>query len=127
MFSKVILKLRKLQFMKISKVTLNPERVSKAWVIAHALAHPLRLKIIDFVHRQGTTNVNNIYNALKIEQSITSQHLKILREANIVVFERDGKFVHYSINYNQVEQASNAVRKFTYTDEIYHLSRTSMP
>lgn len=112
--------------MKISKVTLNPERVSKAWVIAHALAHPLRLKIIDYIHRQGTTNVNNIYNDLKIEQSITSQHLRILREANVVEFERDGKFVHYSLNYKQVEQASSAVMKFTHSDQIYQLSRASI-
>lgn len=108
--------------MEISKVTLNPQRVSKAWVIAHALAHPLRLKIIDFIHSQGTTNVNNIYNALKIEQSITSQHLRILREADVVNFEREGKFVHYKLNYDQVERASNAVMRFTHSDEIYRIS-----
>lgn len=108
--------------MKISKVTLNPERVSKAWVIAHALAHPLRLRILNYIHSQGTTNVNNIYRTLNIEQSITSQHLRILREADIVNYERDGKFVHYMLNYTKVEQAVNAVSKFTHSDEIYRLS-----
>jgi len=111
--------------MKISKVTLNPERVSKAWAIAHALAHPLRLRILDYIHSQGSTNVNNIYRTLNIEQSITSQHLRILREADIVNYERDGKYVHYVLNYRQVEQASLAVSSFCHTDEIYRLSNST--
>ena len=110
--------------MKISKTTLNPERVSKAWVIAHALAHPLRLRIINYIHSQRITNVNSIYRTLEIEQSITSQHLRILREAGVVEHERDGKFVHYQLNYDLVEQATNAVKTFTHSDEIYRLSST---
>lgn len=112
--------------MEISKVTLNPQRVSKAWTIAHAITHPLRLRIMDYIHSQGVTNVNNIYHALKIEQSITSQHLRILREADIVDFERDGKFVHYKLNYDLVEKASNAVMKFSHSDEIYRISGTTI-
>lgn len=111
--------------MKISKVMLNPDRVGKAWVIAHALAHPLRLKILNYIHEQGATNVNNIYRSLRIEQSITSQHLRILREADIVNHERDGKFVNYRLNYRQVEQASLAVQKFCHTDEIYRMSSSA--
>lgn len=108
-----------------TKVTLNPERVNKAWAIAHALAHPLRLRILDYIHGEKTTNVNKIYTALKIEQSITSQHLRILRDAGIVDFERDGKYVHYSLNYDVVEKASNAVSTFMKTDKIYRLSSST--
>lgn len=43
-----------------------------------ALAHPLRLSILLFIDKNKTVNVNRIYNTLKLEQSITSQHLKIL-------------------------------------------------
>lgn len=108
-----------------TKVTLNPERVNKAWAIAHALAHPLRLRILDFIHGEGTTNVNQIFTALKIEQSITSQHLRILRDAGIVENERDGKFVHYCLNYSQVERASNAVTAFMQSDKIYRMSSSA--
>lgn len=103
-------------------ITLNPERVNRAWAIAHALAHPLRLKILDYIHRHGTTNVNQIYKSLDIEQSITSQHLRILRDAGIVENEREGKYVHYCLNYDQVEQASNAVSAFMRADKIYQMS-----
>lgn len=77
-----------------------------------ALAHPLRLKILEFIDKNGTTNVNKIYNTLKIEQSITSQHLKIMRLSGVIDAEREGKYVHYSINYNIVKRAEKAVNNF---------------
>jgi ArsR family transcriptional regulator len=56
-----------------------------------ALAHPLRMQILAFIDKHGEINVNKIYRALKLEQSITSQHLKILRNAELVKYRRDGK------------------------------------
>jgi ArsR family transcriptional regulator len=78
-----------------------------------ALAHPLRLRILAFIDRHGTINVNKIYGALKIEQSITSQHLRILRTAGILHSERDGKFIHYSIDYSILARVAKAMQNFT--------------
>lgn len=108
--------------MKTTKVSLNPERVNTAWAIAHALAHPLRLQILEYIDRMGKTNVNNIYRSLQIEQSITSQHLRILRDAEIVYNEKDGKFVHYAINYDRVEKASSAVKTYSQADQIFQMA-----
>ena len=77
-----------------------------------ALAHPLRLSILAFIDKNGEINVNKIYRSLKLEQSITSQHLKILRTANLVKFRRDGKMIFYSVNYTGIRQLMNVVRKF---------------
>ena len=77
-----------------------------------ALAHPLRLRILEFIDTQGVINVNKIYNTLKIEQSVTSQHLKLLRLAGVVNAVKDGKYVHYDINYNILEKAQLAVDRF---------------
>lgn len=77
-----------------------------------ALAHPLRMKILEFIDRNDAINVNKIYNTLKLEQSITSQHLRILRLAGLVDTERDGKFIHYSIDYDKVNTMVNAINKF---------------
>jgi ArsR family transcriptional regulator len=77
-----------------------------------ALAHPLRLKILEFIDRNEAINVNKIYNTLKLEQSITSQHLRILRLAGVVEAEKDGKYVTYSINYDVVKKASIAVNNY---------------
>lgn len=77
-----------------------------------ALAHPLRLAIITFIDKNGEINVNKIYRSLRLEQSITSQHLKILRTAELVKHRRDGKRIYYSIHYTNVKQLMNIVRKF---------------
>lgn len=77
-----------------------------------AIAHPLRLRIVEFIHRNGNINVNRIYGELKLEQSIASQHLRILRDADLVTTRRDGKFIYYSLNYPKIEKVTAAVKRF---------------
>ena len=98
--------------MKQTKVRFSSEKLNYSCNLMRALAHPLRLKILEFIDQKGETNVNKIYHQLHIEQSITSQHLKILRLAGVVVGRREGKKVYYKINYPVVEKASKAVDRF---------------
>ncbi len=98
--------------MKKTKVTFNNDKLTYSCELMRALAHPLRLKILEFIDGHGTINVNKIYNTLNIEQSITSQHLRILRLAGVVNAKRDGKYMHYNINYSIVERANKAVNNF---------------
>jgi len=77
-----------------------------------ALAHPLRLKILEFIDMKGVINVNKIYNNLQIEQSVTSQHLRLLRLAGVVNARKEGKYVHYNINYDVLSKAERAVNRF---------------
>jgi len=98
--------------MNNTKVVFNAEKLETSCELMRALAHPLRLRILEFIDQNGTINVNKIYNSLKIEQSITSQHLKIMRLAGVIDAFREGKFVHYSINYDIVKRAEVAVNNF---------------
>lgn len=98
--------------MKKTKVSFNAVKLDYSCELMRALAHPLRLQILQFIDGQGTVNVNKIYNALQIEQSVTSQHLSVLRLAGIVYTEKTGKFVHCKINYDCVDRAQAAVDKF---------------
>ena len=98
--------------MRKTKVTFNNEKLVTSSEIMRALAHPLRLRILEFIDRQGTTNVNKIYKTLKIEQSITSQHLRILRLAGVVNQKKEGKFVHYSLEYPLIKRAEKAINNF---------------
>jgi ArsR family transcriptional regulator len=56
--------------------------------------------------------VNQIYNTLKIEQSIASQHLRILKNAGVLVADKDGKYMHYTIDYQRVSNAVKAINRF---------------
>ena len=98
--------------MRKAKVTVNQEKLQLSAEILRALAHPLRMKILEFVDQNKTINVNKIYNTLKLEQSITSQHLRILRSADIVQTKREGKFIHYSINYAKIAHVLKAINGF---------------
>jgi ArsR family transcriptional regulator len=98
--------------MRKTKVTFNNERLHYSAELLRALAHPLRLKILEFIDRNDSINVNKIYNTLKLEQSITSQHLRILRKAGVVHAERDGKYILYSIDYPTLFRAEKAVGNF---------------
>ncbi len=98
--------------MRKAKVTINNERLQVSSEVLRALAHPLRMKILEFIDKHKTINVNKIYNTLKLEQSITSQHLRILRLAGIVITSREGKFIHYSIDYAKIQTVLKAVDSF---------------
>jgi len=98
--------------MKGTKVVFNNEKLHYSSELMRALAHPLRLKILEFIDSQGAINVNKIYNTLNIEQSITSQHLKILKMAGVVNAEKNGKYVTYAIDYEVIKRADKAVKRF---------------
>ena len=80
--------------------------------LLRAITHPLRLRLLSFIHGNREVNVNAIYNTLKLEQSITSQHLKVLRDVDIVRARRDGKFIFYAINYPQLRKIVSSVNSF---------------
>lgn len=98
--------------MKKAKVIFNDEKLQYSCELMRALAHPLRLKILEYIDENEIVNVNKIYNKLSIEQSITSQHLKTLKMAGVVDADKNGKFVNYRINYDVVERVEFAVNKF---------------
>jgi len=98
--------------MKKTKVTFNQDKLNYSVELMKALAHPLRLRILEYIDSQGTINVNKIYNTLSIEQSITSQHLRTLRMAGVVEAKREGKFIHYNINYDIIDKAAFAIGNF---------------
>lgn len=77
-----------------------------------ALAHPLRLQLLEFIGQHKATNVNKIYNTLKLEQSVTSQHLRILRDTGLVLTTRKGKFIYYSINYPLLSKIEKGLGDF---------------
>lgn len=84
--------------------------------LLRAIAHPLRLKILKFIDRNNTINVNKIYNELNLEQSITSQHLRILRKADLVSTRREGKYVLYSLDYAKIAKLNSHVMNFLELD-----------
>lgn len=72
--------------------------IKKASLIFRAINHKLRQEIIGMIDSKGHVTVTDIFVEMRLEQSVASQHLAILRRAGIVVPSREGKFVYYKLN-----------------------------
>jgi DNA-binding transcriptional ArsR family regulator len=83
--------------------------VKKASLILRALNHKLRQQIIRLLDENKRMTVTEIYVKLRLEQSVASQHLAILRRAGIVSTQRDGKFIFYGVNYARVQEVNDFV------------------
>ncbi len=98
--------------MKNTPSSVNIGKLEISSDILRALAHPLRMQILEYIDSHKTVNVNKIYNNLSLEQSITSQHLKTLRSVGLVHAYREGKMIHYTIDYDKLHVAVKAVNTF---------------
>ena len=78
--------------------------LKKASLFYRAINHKLRQQVLHLIHKNGEMIVTDIYVKLRIEQSVASQHLAILRRADLVKTRREGKKIIYSVNYDQIEQ-----------------------
>ncbi|MEI6582114.1 MAG: metalloregulator ArsR/SmtB family transcription factor [Chitinophagia bacterium] len=76
----------------------------KAALILRSINHKLRQQIIKLLDESQKMTVTEIYVKLRLEQSVASQHLAILRRAGIVTTSRDGKFIYYSVNYQRLAE-----------------------
>ncbi|MBE7172818.1 MAG: helix-turn-helix transcriptional regulator [Williamsia sp.] len=85
--------------------------VKKSAIILRALNHQLRQQIFKLLEEKEKLTVTDIYKHLKLEQSVASQHLAILRRAGIVRTERDGKFVFYILNHKRIDQIDRSIKE----------------
>ena len=83
--------------------------VKKAALILRSINHKLRQQIVQLINEHGQMTVTEIYIKLRLEQSVASQHLAILRKTQIVKTTREGKFIHYSINHDRLTEIDKFV------------------
>lgn len=72
--------------------------------IFKALAHPARVAIIEYLLIQKTCICNDLVNELPLSQATISQHLKALKEADLVKGNVEGTSVCYCINADKWNQ-----------------------
>ncbi len=75
-----------------------------------ALAHPLRIKILNAL-RQGEVGVNDLSSRLGVEQSTLSQQLAVLRKSNIVEGRKEAQNVFYSVRDPAIFQLLDEAKK----------------
>ncbi len=77
--------------------------------LLRAVNHPLRKKMLHLLDEKQPIKVTDIYINLRIEQSVASQHLGILRRAKLVEIEKKGKAVLYKPNYDVLSKLEKII------------------
>lgn len=95
----------------MSTIKIDYYNVKKAALILRALNHKLRQQLVKLIEEKKKITVTEIYVQLRLEQSVASQHLAILRKAGIVLTEREGKFIYYLINFKRIDEVSRIVNE----------------
>lgn len=90
-------------------VEVDYGHVKRAAMILRALKHDLRQQMVKLLDENQRMTVTEIYVKLRLEQSVASQHLAILRDAGVVSTQRDGKFIYYSVNYSRIAEVQKFV------------------
>jgi DNA-binding transcriptional ArsR family regulator len=93
-----------------SSLNVDLYNVKKAAMVLRAINHKLRQQILKLIDESGKMTVTEIYVKLRLEQSVASQHLAILRKAGFVKTERDGKFIYYAVNAERLEELNKFVK-----------------
>src|SRR5215813_9761465 len=92
-----------------SSVNVDLYNLKKAAMVLRAINHKLRQQILKLIDESGKMTVTEIYVKLRLEQSVASQHLAILRKAGFVKTERDGKFIYYTVNPERIEDLNKFI------------------
>ena len=97
--------------MMTTTVMDDEKRIDKAAYVLKAVAHPLRIKIIQMLNRNTELNVSTIYKNLNAEQSLISHHLINMRDKGILDIRRSGKNIYYFLVDNSVSEIIECIYK----------------
>lgn len=85
-----------------------------------ALNHNVRKKILELVSKNAGITITEICTKLKIEQSMASQHVAILRLSNLLISQKKGNLVLYVTNYKKLEEVQTAIDTLTDSKKIIY-------
>jgi len=99
-------------------IKLDYAEIKIAAKILRAINHKdVRQKMLKVIEENKSIGVTDLYVKLRLEQSVASQHLAILRLAHIVKTKRDGKNIHYSLNHDRIETIAKLVETMNEPEE----------
>lgn len=97
--------------MKVSE--LNIDQLEEAASMLKAIAHPMRIAILNFLEDGNKMTVTEIHQKLQIEQSTTSHHLGILKDKGVLSSKREGKNTFYFLKHERLSTIVDCISKCT--------------
>jgi len=83
---------------------INLDKIKSATDLLKGVAHPIRLSITELLTNNPRLCVTDIHEKIEVEQAVVSQHLKILKDKNILDSEKEGKKSFYFIKNEKFKQ-----------------------
>ena len=81
---------------------------ARAGRLFHALSDETRLQILDRL-RAGERCVCELTDALDAAQSRLSFHLKVLKDAGLVIDRREGRWMYYTLNPEELGEMADLI------------------
>jgi DNA-binding transcriptional ArsR family regulator len=81
----------------------DPETLEKVAAMLKAIAHPVRIAIVGYLGDGKKRTVTEIHRNLRIEQSVASHHLAILRDRGVLSCRREGKNILYFLKHEKLK------------------------
>ncbi|MCA9407926.1 MAG: helix-turn-helix transcriptional regulator [Candidatus Omnitrophica bacterium] len=76
-----------------------------------SVAHPVRIEIINYLIKMQKVSVNDLKDKLKITQSMTSQHLAVLKNVGIVDCDKQANVCYYFIRNKNILKLLDCVER----------------
>ncbi len=95
----------------MSKLELDIVKLEAAASKLRAIAHPMRIAIIDLLTENEKLSVTEIYEQLNIEQASASHHLNILKGKGILGSKRSGKKIFYFLQNTTLSEIVDCINR----------------
>ena len=87
------------------------KKLENASEMLKAIAHPMRIAIVDMLSDDKTLTVTEIHETLNIEQAVASHHLSILKSKGVLLSVRNGKNSNYKLKHPRLSQIIACIDK----------------
>lgn len=87
------------------------EKLTQASEMLKAIAHPIRLTIVQLLGNNKRMSVTAIHEVLNIEQAIASHHLNILKNKGVLNVDREGKYCFYFLKHQHFAEIVICINK----------------
>ncbi len=92
-------------------MTIDLNKLESASEMLKAIAHPIRISIVNLLEGNKKLSVTEIFQLLNIEQAVASHHLSILKNKGVLLSERKGKNCNYYLKHQRLSQIIACIDK----------------
>ncbi|MCS6905233.1 MAG: metalloregulator ArsR/SmtB family transcription factor [Bacteroidia bacterium] len=97
---------------------IEANKIQRIATLLKAIAHPLRLSIIELLAQKNKLSVSELCAYLNCEQSYLSHNLNYMRLQGILDCERQGQKVYYSLRLKHITALLDCLEKCTCEKEL---------